>query len=186
MMNLKSREPGRRINKFSPFAPRDIIERMVHAEDLTEELWQEFIGTNPNNNDFCITICRAICARDKAWEELLKREPDKEDFFYLFEHLRNKQFISYYVWDIFRKREDLTRSDVVKALGSKKISHIAIREGKIMIQNLPEEKINLEEQEKKPTSEKNGLAQSQNSFVVNRKKRLNKPWERDYRNPMCG
>ena len=117
----------------------------------------------------------------------MKREPSKEILLYLFEHLRNIKFLNYYVWEVFNKRKDLTRKDLENVLESRRIDNVTAKEAKRMMLRFPEEKdITQQESDKNPTPEKTRLTQVKNDFVVNKKKRQNPPWTRDYRDPMCG
>ena len=190
-MNPEGSEPKEKkrknTDKRPKFAPGDIIIEMVHAKEMTDDFWKKFLDTNPNYNDLCIAICRATIARDKAWEELLRRGPDKEDLLYLFEHLRNERFLSYYVWEVLNRRQDLTRGDLEKVLDSPKIDSVVVKEAKRMMLRFPGGKIlSQEEPDRGPIPEKIVLAQAKNDFIINKKKRQNPPWERDYRDPMCG
>lgn len=186
---MKSEAEGtiKRTGSIVRFDPRDIIKEMVRVQELTEDLWQEFLETNPNKKDLCFAICRAVPARERSWQELLIRGPDKEDLLYLFDNLRNIKFLNYYVWEALNKREDLTRRDLERVLESKRIDCVTAKEAKRMMLRFPKEKDPAnEEPDKNPIPEKTGLTQAKNDFFVKKKKRQNPPWSRDYRDPMCG
>ncbi|MCX6760706.1 MAG: hypothetical protein NTZ84_01180 [Candidatus Nealsonbacteria bacterium] len=183
MKSEKTESAGKKkkdIHLISPFDPKDIIIKMSQMREFKEDVWQEFLETKPDKGDLCLAICRAYVVKEKSWEELLKREPAKENLLFLFGHLRDSKLLNYKVWDIFKAREDLERKDFEKVLQSKRIDIITTKEAKVIMRRYPVLA------EKEPDNEESGLSQQRNDFFVNRKKRLNKPWERDYRNSMCG
>ena len=172
--------------KKSPFAPMDIIIKMSHMKSYKEKVWQEFLRTKPNNHELCLAVCRAYIVKEKAYEELLKNDPTKEDFIFLFEHLRDSKLINYKIWEIFKKREDLERVDFERVLRTKRIDSVTAREAKIRMRRYPEPEETKEETKEEAVNnkEKGCLTQQQNDFIIKRKKRLIKPWERDHRDPM--
>lgn len=94
---------------------------------------------NLSNNDLCRKICGLIKDKNVFWEELKKRGPEKEDFFYLMTHLRNRDFLRWHVWPYFEKERGLTEEDMKKILRTQKIDSFIKNKCRRMLKKLPKE-----------------------------------------------
>ena len=94
-------EKQKRPQKDSILYSGSPAEKVVYLKALDDKLLQEFLETNPSNRVLCAILCKGSAVKEWAWGELLKKGLFKQDFIYLFQHLRNDRFLNAKVWEEF-------------------------------------------------------------------------------------